>query len=87
MAHRPDTAGFAGIAQPFLKDHCVSCHGAEKQKGKLRLDTLSNNFADPAVAVKWAEVVNALNAHEMPPEDEPQPKPELSGKVADWLAA
>jgi len=87
MAHRPDTAGFAGIAKPFLQNHCVSCHGPEKQKGRLRLDTLSNNFADPAVAAKWAEVVKALNAHEMPPEGEPQPKPEVSGKVADWLAA
>jgi len=87
LMHRPDTTGFSGIAKPFLKDHCVSCHGPEKQKGNLRLDTLSNDFADPAVAAKWAEVVNALNAHEMPPEDEPQPKPEVSGKVADWLAA
>ena len=87
LAHQPDTAGFAGIVQPFVKDHCVSCHGPEKQKGKLRLDTLGSNFADPLVAEKWAEVVNALNGHEMPPEDEPQPKPEEAGKLADWLAA
>lgn len=26
--------------QPALNDHCVACHGADSQKGKLRLDTL-----------------------------------------------
>ena len=87
LAHQPDTTGFAGIVQPFLKDNCLSCHGPEKQKGKLRLDTLGNNFADPLVAKKWAEVVNAINGHEMPPEDEKQPKPEAAGAFADWLAA
>jgi hypothetical protein len=87
LSHQPDTTAFAGVVQPFIKDHCVSCHGPEKQKGKLRLDTLGHNLADPLVAEKWAEVVNVLNGHEMPPEDAPQPKPEVAGKFADWLAA
>jgi mono/diheme cytochrome c family protein len=81
---KPSTAA---IVHPFIKEHCVSCHGPEKQKGKLRLDTLGQNFSDPLTAQKWAEVVNALNANEMPPEDEPQPKPGEAGKFADWLAA
>ena len=25
--------------RPLLADHCFSCHGEEKQKGKLRLDS------------------------------------------------
>jgi uncharacterized membrane protein len=28
--------------KPILEKTCVKCHGAEKQKGKLRLDTLEN---------------------------------------------
>jgi mono/diheme cytochrome c family protein len=27
--------------QPILMDRCVSCHGAEKQKGELRLDSIA----------------------------------------------
>ena len=35
------TADFARDVQPLLEGSCVSCHGAEKQKGKFRLDTRS----------------------------------------------
>ena len=27
-------------AQAFVESHCVRCHGAEKQKGKFRMDTV-----------------------------------------------
>jgi len=32
------TVDFADDIQPLLKKNCVSCHGAEQQKGGLRLD-------------------------------------------------
>jgi hypothetical protein len=82
---QPDSDGFARIAQPFIKEHCVNCHGPEKQKGKLRLDTLPNDFSDPLTTSKWAEVVNSINGHEMPPEDEKQPLPEAASKFAEWI--
>ena len=78
IALRPDAAGYSGIVQPFIQEHCVTCHGPEKEKGKLRLDTLANDFGDPLVASKWKEVVNSINGHEMPPEEEPQPASEAA---------
>jgi mono/diheme cytochrome c family protein len=30
---------FARDIQPILNQNCVKCHGPEKQKGKLRLDS------------------------------------------------
>ena len=30
---------FEAKIRPILAEHCVGCHGPEKQKGKLRLDT------------------------------------------------
>jgi mono/diheme cytochrome c family protein len=30
---------FEAKIRPILAEHCVSCHGPDKQKGKLRLDT------------------------------------------------
>ena len=27
-----DEAGYRKIAQPFLAEHCISCHGEKKQK-------------------------------------------------------
>ena len=77
--------GFGELVQPVLREYCVSCHGADAQKGKLRLDTLTDRFEDPAVAAVWKEVVNAIGGHEMPPEDEPQPSAEAAGRMAGWL--
>lgn len=33
-----------GKLHPLVELHCVECHGAEKQKGRLRLDSLSEAF-------------------------------------------
>jgi len=44
------TAEAADGLQPFLKEHCLRCHGPEKQKAKLRLDTLALPCAAHTVA-------------------------------------
>ena len=82
---QPDDRGHADVVMPFIKQNCIQCHGSKRQKGDLRLDTLPNDFLDPATAKKWAEVLNTVNSHEMPPEDEGQPTPESAGKFTDWL--
>lgn len=82
----PDAAGFQKVIAPFVKSHCERCHGATKQEGNFRVDQhLKNEFLDPATKAKWGEVVNVLNSHEMPPEGEPQPKPDEVAKVVDWI--
>ncbi len=86
-AEAADAADFDKVVQPFLQEHCVKCHGPEKQKAKLRLDTLPANFRDPAIVEKWKEVVTSVSNHEMPPEEEPQPAAEKAGAFAGWLEA
>lgn len=86
VEHAADVDGFEGIAAPFFREHCVSCHGPEKQKGKFRIDEgLPNDFLKSRTAEQWAEVLNVVRSHEMPPEEEPQPDPELAGAFADWV--
>ena len=51
---------------PFLVEHCVGCHGPEKQKGDFRIDTqLSLTFSNRLTADRWREVLNVLNGHEL----------------------
>lgn len=69
----------------FLTRYCVQCHGPNQQEGELRLDTLSTDFSDPLISSKWAEVLNSINGHEMPPEDEKQPSTEAAAAFATWL--
>lgn len=84
-ASQENDAALKEIVAPFIEAHCISCHGPEKKKGKLRLDTLSPDFHEPMAAEKWKEVLNAINGHEMPPEDEPQPAAAEAGRFAEWV--
>lgn len=47
-AELPD---FEREVKPVLAKLCYRCHGAEKQKGKLRLDTLSTNLLEDVSAL------------------------------------
>jgi hypothetical protein len=69
----------------ILQKHCVRCHGPKKAKGDLRLDQISRDFKSGVDGQIWAEVVEKINAAEMPPEDEPQPTSEEIGKVISEL--
>ena len=67
-----------------LAKNCSRCHGPEKQKGKLRLDEMSLEFSNDSIAAHWQDVLDTLNAGDMPPEDEKQPtKKELTGFLAE----
>src|SRR5690349_12467403 len=55
----------------FLQQHCVKCHGPEKQKGKLRLDTLAS---PPNEQDRWKTVLEAVEYGDMPPKEEPRPQ-------------
>jgi len=69
--------------EAFLQTHCVSCHGPDKEKGDLRIDELSRDFRAGLDGHLWAEIVERINAGEMPPEDEPQPtESEIAGVIA-----
>ncbi len=79
-------AGFELSVQPFFEAHCLRCHNAQKQEGDFRLDTLPRDFTSETTAQRWAEVVFRMNSGEMPPKNEPQPKPQELGTTVDWLS-
>jgi hypothetical protein len=60
------------IDQPLLSvlnDHCVSCHNADKKKGKLDLESILSVDMSQNLDV-WDDVAWMLSEREMPPEDE-----------------
>ena len=70
----------------LFKEHCVSCHGAEKQKGKFRVDDVPFTITTIEAAEKWQKVLNAINAGEMPPEDEKQPTKDAKADLLEDLS-
>ena len=63
----------------FLAKHCLRCHGPEQAERDLRIDTLSRDFGSGADGHLWAEIVERINAGEMPPKEELQP---TEGEIA-----
>ena len=72
--------------RPILKERCFKCHGEKKQKGKLRLDTLSADLLnDRPAAERWHDVRDALNLGDMPPEKEPELNREDRQLLVTWI--
>jgi hypothetical protein len=73
--------------QPYLEAHCIGCHGAQKQDGDFRIDTLSREVGLNDTP-HWAEVIERINSGEMPPDEVKQrPSADESAKIVEWLAA
>ena len=85
-APSPDLEGWGSTVQPFLAKHCVACHGSEKQKGSLNLEEFDGDILDLTKAGIWHEIVDVLNAGEMPPEKEPRPPAKELVMVVDWIS-
>ena len=69
-------AGIAAAAEPagqkelsqFLGKYCVSCHGAEKQKGDREFHTFKLPLAKEAELIDAKDIVDQLTLREMPPD-------------------
>jgi len=89
-----------GSATPsgLFSEHCVKCHGPEKQKGKLRVDSLAallqGGKSGPAIVpgdARASTLVKRLNLSpdddkHMPPAKEPQLTAREIAMVSGWIA-
>ncbi len=74
------------IAQSFLKEHCLRCHGPDESKSDLRLDQLDADLSQPSTFDRWREIVSRVQSGEMPPIKEPRPQPEQLADVVKRLS-
>jgi len=82
LAHR-----YEAVVQPFLKNHCLACHGALKREGKLDLSVYSSLQTVVKNPQVWDLVLERLEAEEMPPEKAPrQPLAHERRAVIEWIA-
>ena len=72
--------------RPIVETYCFECHGTEKQKGDMRLDTLHWNMMNGRDAERWHAALNVINLGEMPPKKKPQLKDEERQKLVSWLS-
>ena len=72
--------------KPLIDKYCTSCHGPEKQKAKLRMDTLNPNMLVGHDAEMWQEALDLINISDMPPEkSKAQPSREERQLMVEWM--
>jgi len=59
---------FTRKIRPFLNTYCISCHGPEEQKGKIRFDQLTASMSDRNQAELWMRMLETIEFGEMPPD-------------------
>ncbi|MGH8019940.1 MAG: c-type cytochrome domain-containing protein, partial [Opitutaceae bacterium] len=99
LAHEPTDAFYATHIQPIFEDHCVLCHGPDKVKGKLRLDSfaalMQGGESGRIVAAghpEGSELYRRITLpkdHEefMPAEDKKPPSEREIALIEQWILA
>jgi hypothetical protein len=62
-------AEFASEILPFIKAHCLECHGGKKVKGKVDFSKIAHPDQLDASFKTWGKAVELLQAGDMPPEE------------------
>jgi PAS domain-containing protein len=69
---------------PFLKTHCLDCHGPDVQEAEIGFHDYQDVAKVTADVKTWTRVIQMIETGVMPPDDAPQPKPaERKRIVAD----
>ena len=70
--------------EPFFEKYCYNCHDADSEKGDLNLEVLNRKISNATDAAHWQDILDQMNAGEMPPKKKKQPsKAELSVAIGD----
>jgi uncharacterized membrane protein/mono/diheme cytochrome c family protein len=92
-----DVSVFASHILPVLKQNCTGCHGPQKAKGGLRLDSYAALLkgGERGSALKPGDVERSLFLHQlmlplasddhMPPEGKPQPSADEIALLKWWV--
>lgn len=78
-------AGYDGAVRPFIEQNCLGCHGEKTAKAGYRIDLLGADFSKANVAEQWKEVLDRINAGEMPPEGKPRPDAKQAAAFTAWI--
>ena len=68
--------------ESFFESYCYNCHDSETEKGDFNLEDLTRGIANATDAAHWQDVLDQMNAGEMPPKKKKQPsKGELAAAI------
>src|SRR5690606_38467601 len=78
---------YADVIQPIFEDKCYACHGASKQKGKLRMDhpalLMEGGKDGPAIVAGMSKESEIIRRIQLPLNDEHDMAPKKRAQVTE----
>lgn len=84
-AEQPYASAYENNVVPFLKQHCIACHGPEKQEGEVRFDGPMPDLVDVTLSQQWLIAQRMIAQGEMPPKGKPRPTADELTNVLAWI--
>ena len=79
-----DDAGFGGAVKPLLAKYCLGCHATAKKEGGLDLERFTTVASIRRDVKPWQQLIEQVDAEEMPPREKPQPTVEERMRLVAW---
>src|ERR1051325_2155217 len=89
---QPDTGAglegrFARTVRPFLETYCVTCHGGQRPAAQMDLSGFTTMAALMQGGYRWSQMLQRLEAEEMPPKGARHPAPQERRVAVAWFHA
>ena len=78
---------FARTVRPFVATYCITCHGGQRPAAQMDLSAFTTMAALIQDGHRWSQILQRLEAKEMPPQAARQPMPEERRAAVDWFQA
>ena len=76
---------FTRTVRPFLETYCITCHGQQQPAAQLDLSGFSTMAALLQDGRRWSQMLERLEADEMPPKGARHPVPQERRAAVDWF--
>jgi hypothetical protein len=78
---------FTRTIRPFLETYCISCHGQQQPAAQMDLSGFTTMAALMKDGRRWSQILERLEAEEMPPKGARHPMPQERRLAVDWFHA
>ena len=78
---------FTQTVRPFLKTYCIGCHGRQKPAAQMDLSGFTTMTALMRDGRRWSQMLERLEAEEMPPKGARHPTQWERRAAVDWFHA
>jgi len=87
-SHRAELADeFSQTVRPFLETYCISCHGGGQPAAQMDLSGFTSMNGLMEDGRRWNQLLERLEAEDMPPEGAPHPSAQERRAAVDWFRA